>query len=119
MRNVYRLLPLLLLLAACGKAPSIGACSSSPILGTWTDLGSGDRLTFGADCSAVSTRCSLTAVTSVYGSSSPQAVTFRVTSTNGLSNCLPIGDTACGLSFDSTTLGISCGGGSVTGSYNR
>lgn len=107
------------LLNACGAAPTSDPtpCAQSPILGQWYDSGTGDTLVFKSDCSGTGSRCSEKFTNSVISANTASGTyTKRVSATNGLTQCMPIGDTTCAFSHTTaTTLGTSCGG--VAGAY--
>lgn len=119
MKNVLLTLSICLVLSSCGSSSSgsgttTGACASSLITGSWAGTISGhvDVMTFAADCSGSSTYCASThTVPNI--TATPGSVVVTVSATNGASGCLPVGQTSCAYTVNSTTLGFNCGPGAI------
>lgn len=110
------LLILGLLLTGCGKSEEAStavapACSTSAILGSWTNLASTtDSITFKSDCTGTTGYCGGTFtfpnVTSTSGN-----VLLTVTSSNGKSGCLAAGTYTCAYTISGSYMGYNCGTG--------
>lgn len=101
----------LLVLGACGgDDASSGACSGSPLVGAWKTGDASETLTFTGSCAGTSLYC---AGTFTYPNVSEGSgnVLVKMTSTNGNSGCLPLGETSCGYAISGTTMAFDCGAG--------
>ena len=124
--EIRPLLFVAVIFTACGSdeaSPGAGAstntdCASSVISGSWTRtlLGNPDTITFNPNCSGTASRCSAT-FTYPNVTASSGSVLLTVTSTSGISGCLPVGEHTCTYSVSGNTLNYSCGGSGLT--YTR
>lgn len=108
----------LLAIPACGSGEksSVGACSDSPVIGTYQGnvAGNPDVLTVNSDCSFSSTYCVSEGSVEDTGTATSGNVTITVTETSDKVGCLPLGSTRCGFSYTNNTLEFSCTAGTLT-----
>ena len=106
-----------LALSGCGSSgASAGACSSSPILGTFrgTILGQTDTMVISDACTITSSYCQSTSTYPVGAIATSGSITITVTSTSGITGCLPVGATTCAYSLVASSLSYNCGGSTIT-----
>lgn len=90
---LYRIIPFLLVLSACGSSPdpSPTPCSDLAAIGTWLRSDGLDTIKLNADCSGTGSYCN-----SNFKFSRPAddgySTTLRILSTDSTSGCLPTGD---------------------------